>query len=104
MNELCWAGGLFEGEGCFTLMRGTAPRAALTMNDEDVVRRFCAAVGIGKVYGPYGPYLGHGNFQRWEWKADGLEKVQAVVAMLWNGLGQRRRSRAAEVLREGGHK
>jgi hypothetical protein len=34
----------------------STPRLSLKMVEESSVRRFAEAVGVGKVYGPYGPY------------------------------------------------
>lgn len=52
-EDLAWAAGIFEGEGCFTvipLARGTrpTPRAQLQMSDEDVVREFHRVVVVGR--------------------------------------------------------
>jgi hypothetical protein len=58
-EEIAWAAGLFEGEGCISYIRpwGREPdiQAALAMTDEDVVRRFDEIVDRGRVYGPYHP-------------------------------------------------
>lgn len=70
--------------------------AQLTSTDEDVVRRFASAVGVGRVSGPY-QYTGNRK-PYWRWQASGFERTQAVIAMLWPGLGARRRARAVEVL------
>lgn len=100
-EAIIWAGGLFEGEGCFTCAdhgpsRHKYPRALLGMTDEDSVRRFHAAVGIGKVYGPR---IGRpGEKPIWTWGVNGFERVQAIVAMLWPWLGVRRQAKAAEVV------
>ena len=51
--EIAWAAGLFDGEGSATVCRRRS-RLAVKMADEESVRRFHAAVGVGKVYGPYG--------------------------------------------------
>lgn len=94
-RELAWAAGLFEGEGCFGSNPLGYPRAAINMTDEDSLRRFCAAVGVGNVTGPHPK----GDYKpQWTWQTQGLENVQVVAARLWYGLGQRRRSRAKEVL------
>ena len=55
-TELAWAAGLFEGEGSFSRSAKGRVRASLKMVEESSVRRFHDAVGVGKVYGPYGPY------------------------------------------------
>ena len=101
-----WAAGLFEGEGCFTTSIRNDPRyrnghrvvkASLVMTDEDPVRRFHRAVGLGGVY----EYQTQRGRPCWCWATQSREGVQAVVAMLWDGLGIRRRARAKEVLRLG---
>lgn len=51
--ELAWAAGLFDASGTATTC-GSRARLAVKKADGQVVRRFAAAVGIGKVYGPYG--------------------------------------------------
>lgn len=37
----------------------------------------------------------------WYWRAGGFPRAQAVIALLWFGLGERRRDTARRVLREG---
>lgn len=93
-RELAWAAGLFEGEGCFHIT-GKSAQANLHMTDEDTVRRFAAAIGIGNVHDRP---TRHDRKPSWVWRVGGLVKVQAVVAMLWFGLGARRRQRAKEIL------
>jgi hypothetical protein len=106
-DEIWWARGLWEGEGSFTLrkplikpgqkVRYRQPVARMNMTDEDTVRRFHRAIGFGSVRGPiretkasHKPY--------YLWTVTGFEGVQALIAMLWPGLGERRRQRATEVL------
>ena len=50
--EISWAAGLFDGEGTATICGGRR-RLAVKMADEESVRRFHSAIGVGKVYGPY---------------------------------------------------
>jgi hypothetical protein len=94
-EDLAWAGGLFAGEGSFSGPDGN-PRASLNMIERDVVKRFQSSVGLGIIYGPQ---KGSGNHPRWQWVVYGFEDVQAVLAMLWPWLNERRRTRAKEVLR-----
>ena len=99
-ENLAWAAGLFEGEGSFSLNRtgdNLRCQAAVAMTDEDTVVRFRDILGVGKVYGPYGPYAGSKKVF-WRWHVYSAEHVQAVAAMLWPWLGDRRRTRATEVL------
>lgn len=54
--ELAWAAGLFEGEGsCFARKKDSGHHyieLSLASTDEDVLRRFHDAVGVGTVHGP----------------------------------------------------
>lgn len=95
--ETAWAAGLFEGEGCFTLTKvkqWTYARAYLAMTDEDSVRRFHRAVGVGRVR--FEPREGYKD--RWVWDLHTSADVPRVIALLWPGLGERRRARAKEIL------
>lgn len=94
-EEVAWAGGLFDGEGCFTRAgeRGYAV-AQLRMTDLDSVDRFARAVGFGNRFGPEA----QPGRPTYGWRVSGLEQVQALVAMLWPFLNERRRQRAKEVL------
>jgi hypothetical protein len=104
-EELAWAGGLFEGEGSFTVsarnrgeVRVLHPVAQLSMVDQSPLLRFAAAVGMGAVYGPYA-HKGHiHNRPLYAWSVFGFERTQALIAYLWPFLSERRRLRAAEVL------
>ena len=101
-SEMMWAAGLFEGEGCISSWRRKDTHTPqLTMNltstDEDVVRRFHGIVGVGSVGGPHD----RGYKPTWSWRTSGFPSSQAVVAMLWDGLGKRRKARAKELLLAG---
>jgi hypothetical protein len=110
-EEIAWAGGLFEGEGCFTIctQRNTKlangrsrtyrfPRARLVMTDEDAIRRFNDVVGFGRVLGPRQAHSGPTHKPVFEWQVYTFEHVQALYAMLYPWLCARRRARGAEVL------
>ncbi len=100
MNDMAWAAGLFEGEGCITIGRSTSdiiyPRLQLAMNDEDIVRRFHSIVGVGTVYFKPSKNPKHGD--TWVWRTGSFHHAQAVICMLWSYLGLRRTARAKEVL------
>jgi hypothetical protein len=97
-DELAWAAGLFEGEGCFSLLQGNkASTAGINMIDRDVIERFCRIVGFGRVYAKP-PREAHHKMQ-WQWKVASFEYFQATVALLWPWLGKRRKRRALEILR-----
>lgn len=101
-EELAWAGGLFEGEGCFTGKekgRHYQVTAKVRMTDRDPLERFVRAVGVGEVKGPFEHHSGHGRKPFYSWAVQSFEHFQAVVAMLWPFLGERRKARALELLR-----
>lgn len=98
-EELAWAAGFFDGEGCSMLQTATYKdyeypclRVSVTQSGDSalpILVRFQSAVGgIGKILGPiqrksYKP--------RWDWKAQGLEDCQAAIAMLWPFLSEVKR-------------
>ena len=102
-TDLAWAAGLFEGEGCITVInpeghkssRG-GPRLALNSTDEDVLQKFIGVVGCGRMNGPY--HNGPRRKPIWHWVCGGFENVQAICAMFWHFLCTRRRARIVEVL------
>jgi hypothetical protein len=107
-GEVMWAAGLFEGEGCFSMqrrnrncrgsLRHVLLSATLSTTDEDVLRRFVAAVGMGRVSGPR--LLANKRCKPvWYWSVSG-QKVERLYALLEPGLGNRRRARYAELLEE----
>lgn len=56
LQNIAWAAGLFEGEGCASFRSSHRTKRsfdlALASTDEDVVRRFLATVKHGTIYGP----------------------------------------------------
>jgi hypothetical protein len=98
-EELIWAAGLFEGEGHVRVgsERSRGHIAALSMTDEDVIRRFQNAVGFGRVRGPI---VRGGHKPVFIWTACNFQDVQALMCFFWRWLGQRRREQfKAAVLR-----
>lgn len=100
-EELAWAAGLFDGEGCTRTAQGPRRqymKAWLTVsqNDRQVLDRFQAAVGVGKVYGPYAA-RGRKNPQ-YQFVVSDFPQVQAVVAMLWTWLSPVKRAQAKVAL------
>ena len=100
-EDVAWAAGLFEGEGCFNVYHRAGSnksqtQARLTMTDRDAVDRFAAIVGIGKVRGPIVDPRGT-NKDRWEWYVSSGKNVRIVIALLLPWLCERRRTKALEV-------
>lgn len=103
-KELAWAAGFFDGEGYTACLfrqkgRGTAYIATtIGQVDRQVLDRFQAAVGVGKVRGPY--QLKAKNQKIWMWSATAnFEHAQAMIAKLWKFLSPVKRDQAAKALR-----
>ena len=101
-EELAWAAGFFDGEGCFSYTQaGRYGCATIGQTEREPLERFLRAVGVGVVYGPYKrTYPGRLSKKPWyDYRAQTQETVQAVVAMLWFSLGTKKRVQAVRVLR-----
>ncbi len=99
-EDLAWAAGLFEGEGCIYMHPNhTVPtvRVEVTSTDLDVLEHFQQVVGFGTI-SPHVRAKPHHKLP-YKWRGSGHERSQALVAMFWPWLGPRRRGRAAELLR-----
>jgi len=96
-EEIAWAAGLFEGEGCITEVGG---RFALTVTntDEWVVQRFYDIVALGSIYGPYrnSEADGHRRKPFWTWTAH-QEQALDAMQLLAPWLSPRRLNRAYEL-------
>lgn len=99
--EQAWAAGLFEGEGWITMRNQDIPSAqmGLASTDKDTVERFHSAIGgLGGVFTRN--YQNPNHKLQWVWQSGKFEHIQAIISLLWPGLNERRRTRAAEVLKE----
>jgi hypothetical protein len=92
-EEIAWAAGLFEGEGCMTVSGGQ-PMMRLNSTDEDTPQRFCEIVAAGKVYGPY--RRPPPRKPVWIWVAYGIDAM-LTVQLIGPWFGERRRRRAKEL-------
>ena len=115
LTDYAWAAGFFDGEGSFMTAYhakrkdGTThayPQASLGqvgLHGRVLLERFRDAIGFGKVFGPYMPVKHKPHWQpRYQWEGSGLEKVQALLALLWFKLGSPKRT-AARVCLENYH-
>lgn len=104
LEEIAWAAGLFEGEGCFThAQRGKyfSLQCELGMTDEDSVREFHRIVKVGNItFHPRNRPTKDGGKEKdvWAWKVASFEGVQYVAALFWNYLGTRRKAKIKEIL------
>jgi hypothetical protein len=101
-EELAWAAGFFDGEGCFCYSEAARyVSVSIGQTNPEPLERFRNAVGLGKINGPY--LREHPNRlskkPQWVYQAYGVEKVQAIAAMLWFKLGSIKREQAMTRLR-----
>lgn len=106
-EELAWAAGFFDGEGCVYLSKmnkqKNAPKSIhfdIAQIDPYVLERFKKAINLGKVYGPYNNKTKRNPNSRpyWRYTICGFEKCQAAVAMLWEWLSPIKREQATNAL------
>lgn len=98
-KKLAWAAGLFEGEGCFCVKRGSRspdeyPQAIIVMTDEDVVRSFRHVMGL--VY--MSAKATARTKAKWRWVANSYQEFQQTVCYFWPWLHARRRAKVKEIL------
>jgi hypothetical protein len=99
-EEIAWAAGLFEGEGCIARLpdRPHQIRLQLGSSDRDVVERFAAVVGCGSIsYRQSLPRLSDTPKPMWIWVAVAV-KAAALLEEIFPYLGERRSERARELL------
>jgi hypothetical protein len=102
-EELAWAAGFFDGEGCSRSKSKKYSVMTINQIDTEVLERFHKAVlGLGKIYGPYIPSgitkAGEPRKQMWTWRVSNWIDCQAVYAMLYPFLGTIKRAQGAKVL------
>ena len=94
-EEIAWAAGLFEGEGCFSYSQRRA-RASMSLTDLDVLERFQRVVGCGAIGIANKGWRPH-HKQAWQWWGNGDDFVK-VLALLEPWLCERRRATGQRVL------
>lgn len=91
-----WAAGFFEGEGTVSRRAGSH-FIAINNTDLHSLERFHAAVGVGRVRGPYGPYNALSKKPHWTWSACKKGDRQVVTDLLGPLLSDRRIEQLAAV-------
>jgi hypothetical protein len=96
-EEIAWAAGLFEGEGCITMINDRLA-IALVNTDEEVIQRFDEVMGIGMLYGPYERSESNGYPRKplFRWVASTYDALDGLQ-LLSPWLSQRRLERAFEL-------
>jgi hypothetical protein len=96
-TDIAWLAGLLEGEGTFfTIKKQFAPRLALSMTDEDVVRRAAALVGSPSVHARLKREKEHHKTQ-FVMTLTGHRAV-GVMMTVFGFMGARRQKKIKEVL------
>ena len=96
-EQVAWAAGLFEGEGCIHLdctKTGSYTRLTLVTTDRDVAERFARIVGVGHIYGKKPKLPTHKP--QWQWRVAARGDVLRVKRLLLPHLGLRRTERWRE--------
>lgn len=102
-EELAWAAGFFDGEGCTRGPSGSS-RLRLTISqagDTELLERFRRAVGVGAIYGPY--QYRHQRLSKKPFCAltiASFETAQHAICCLWPWLGSIKRAQALTALRQ----
>lgn len=105
-EQIAWAAGIFEGEGCISLMQSrsrgsnrTRPwvRLSVQMTDRDVIEHLYEVVAVG------GVSLHHrANRPKykdcWAWQASARDDVIELLTLFLPWLGNRRTAKANEAL------
>lgn len=99
-ERIAWAGGFFDGEGCFSVC-GEGLNARINNTDIELLEQFRKAVGFGKVYGPYQPHrTSFGRKEQYVYTVSGFERVQALLGLLWSNIGTAKRVKALDLLED----
>jgi hypothetical protein len=96
-QEVAWAAGLFEGEGCFYFNPNTGQMGAMVgSTDKDVLETFKRVVGFGMIYRRTLRKAHHKP--QWYWQANRLVETVALFGTLRKHLHPRRCERYLQCL------
>lgn len=96
-EQVTWAAGLIEGEGCFTLHSKNHPYFLLDMCDKDVLERFKEVFPYTNLRGPYFHKKRPENKPRYRVDAFG-PKAYAIMVAVYPFLHSRRKAKIEELL------
>lgn len=94
-TDIAWAAGLFEGEGWWGPRARTSAEAIVGMTDRDVVERFAAVVGVGRISIEE---RAEGRKTLYRWSVCNAADVRMLIHLFWPWLGTRRRESATVLL------
>ena len=106
-EDIAWAAGLFEGEGCIFQGKGRPrkdgtillyPRMTLNTTDQDVLNKFAKIVGVGGIK-IVETKEAHWKTQ-YQWWLTNTEEVKSLLKQFRPYLGKRRLAKADQVLED----
>lgn len=95
-QQIAWAAGIIEGEGCITLHSGH-PYLLIDMTDKDVIDRMLEIFPIGTVRGPYTHKARPQYKPRWRFDAFGTKAIP-IISEIYPYLLSRRKAKVDEIL------
>lgn len=96
-ENLAWAAGFFEGEGCIQISKAhRSPRLTLVNTDLPVLKRFLAVIGAGSISPIWRASIDRKPI--YEWRLSVLASIYPVLVALYHWLGERRRAKAIQLL------
>src|SRR2546428_10320126 len=109
-EQLAWAAGFFDGEGCFTVCYehhpnkdGSVyhyPKISISQSGNPrLLSQFRRILKFGKVTGPYTKNHKTAKKPRYQYRAGGFEKVQASLCLLWPWLGISKKVQAKNLIK-----
>lgn len=102
-EELAWAAGFFDGEGCTSATRHSVVLSiSQLLSNVDCLIRFRDAIGFGKLHGPYYHRRTRGGLHAPNMRLHitNFEQVQATMAMMWLWLGPAKKRQYIHKLRD----
>ena len=97
MEDMYWAIGLFEGEGCISIVKSRREvRLRMVSTDLDVLERFREIVGYGSISERKKREEHHKP--AWEWYSKGRLKIIATLSLWLPHFSKRRAAKAREAL------
>lgn len=103
-EELAWAAGFFDGEGCVTGVRPNGnrvyPVVSISQNDIEVLERFKNTVVVGSIMGPLHHNKKYPDATHYAYRTYGWRDTQFVIALIWNWLGTKKKEQATRRIKE----
>lgn len=107
-ENLAWAAGFYDGEGCMTCCYDVQNRdgthyRAIKFNisqsgSPELLEKFKSIVKFGNIYGPLTKNHNTARLPRYSIRISGFEKCQFITVLLWNYLGNQKRVQAKKQL------